>query len=423
MRALSGLFAINLMVCDPVLAAECDFSQPPERQLLSDALNSRDQAEIDRVVLLLNPTQSAPDIPKLRQRGYQDISGVPVLSPTQREELVNLHLRAAQRIVEGIADQRGTPQDLPFALRHLAGIVRGSVALAKAYPDTQDTALGMAEIAADYLVQASQDAGVPFAPFPYWRGRSGRLGELSEEMARGLEACDGLETRVRNGWFVVPEVPEQYYFDTGRVGTVLAELMAVRPKHTYRDWLDRAAAWLDGENLSSNFNYNAFPAEMFAARHRHLGDPQDLERALDWLQFGVLPGMISEGPDAGQWIDPHNNLLPYRVIMLHAMLSARREVNRARLEPDPKLDQAIALALGAVEDDVRDDRVVESAERMIEIYIGLDTLAAQGVSVDFDQQLREDIEKTATRWLAENTPRGDLATALFLANLKDVKTR
>lgn len=423
MRRFLGLFLINLMVCGAALAADCDFSQPAERQLLSAALNSRDKDEIDRAIASLNPAKRAPDIPAPRNKGNADTAEVPALSAAQRDALVRAQLDASRRIVDRVTDPHATPQDLPFALRHVAGILRGSVALAKAYPETRAEALGIAEAAADYLVQASREAGVPFTPFPYWRGRSGRLGELSEIMARGLEACGGLEDRVRDGWFVVPEVPDQYFFDTGLVGAALAELSAELPKDAYRDWLDGAITWLDGQQLSSNFNYNAFPVQLFLARHASTGDPKDLERARDWLLFGVLPGMISEGPDAGHWIDPHNNLLPYRVIMVQAMLSTRLEMSRAGMASDDSLDLEIAQAFGAVEDDLLQGRVTESAERMIEIYLALDAAIEQGLQLDQDRQLRTSVEQTATRWLVENRPRGDLATALFLASQSDVSDR
>ncbi len=408
------------MVCCSALAAECDFTQPLERQLLSTALNGRDRDEIDRVITSLNPAMRAPDIPEPRYKGNADTAEAPVLSTAQRGALVRAQLDAARRIVDRVTDPRATPQELPFALRHVAGIVRGSVALAQAYPDTRVEALGVAEAAADYLVRASREAGVPFTPFPYWRGRSGRLGELSDMMARGLEACGGLEDRVRDGWFVVPEVAEQYYFDTGLVGTALAELSTERPKETYRDWLDGATAWLVSQKLSSNFNYNAFPAQLFLARHANTGNPKDLRRARDWMLFGVLPGMISDGPDAGHWIDPHNNLLQYRVIMVQAMVSTRLEMSRSGMASDDSLDVAIRQAFGAVEDDLLQGRVAESAERMVEIYLTLDAAIEAGFQINLDLQLRASVEQAATRWLMENRPRGDLATALFLASQSDV---
>jgi len=423
MRVFLGLSLINLVLCGSALAATCDFSEPPERQMVSQALNSRDQAEIDRVITLMNPAQRAPEIPAARGPGNTKVPEAPAVSAAQREKLVRAQLQAARRTVQRITDPRATPDQLPFALRHVAGIVRGSVALARAYPDTRDDALDIAEAAADFLVDASREAGVPFTPFPYWRDQSGRLGELSEIMARGLEACGGLEARVRNGWFVVPEVPEQYFFDTGVVGAALADLMTELPKETYRDWLDAATVWLDAQQLSSNFNYNAFPAELFAARHGQRGDPKDLDRALDWLRFGVLPGMISEGPDAGQWIDSHNNLLTYRVIMVDAMLAIRLEMAQAGLEPDRWLDRAIAQSFTAVENDVRDGRIVEAAERMIEIYLAIDAVTAQGVPVAFDRDVRAAIEAIATRWLLKNGPRGDLPSALFIAKLSGNSVR
>ncbi len=423
MRTLLWQSIFILGLAGPAFAAPCDFSESPERQRVSQALNSRDHGEIARVIAEMNPAQIAPDIPAARGRDVGDLGDAPILSAAQRNRLVGAQLRAARVTVQRITDPRATPEDLPFALRHVAGIVRGSVALAQTYPDRRADALDIAETAADFLVDASREAGVPFTPFPYWRGQSGRLGELSETMARGLEACDGLETRVRKGWFIVPEVPEQYFFDTGVVGAALAELMTVRPKETYRNWLEAATLWFDAQNLSSNFNYNAFPAEMFASRHAQRGDPKDLERALDWLRFGVVPGMISEGPDAGHWIDPHNNLLTYRVIMVHAMLSTRRQMVSAGSDPDPRLETAIEQSFAAIEEDVRDGRIVESAERMIDIYRALDALAAQGIPVIFDGTMRTAIEAIATRWLLRNGPRGDLATALFLAMISDETAR
>ncbi len=403
-------------------AQDCVFGHRGDALRLSEALNSRDHVRISERVRAINPRMRAP-IPEKREpliEPAEDAFSLEI-TPSMRQRAVRLYLDAVRNDSWWLQDPTPTPPEIPRPLRRPAEMIRGLIAVALSYPDARAEALDLAAAAADYLVGASREAGVRYAPFPYWRNKPGRLGELSERMARALEACGELEANIRNGWFTVAAVPEEYFFDTGLAGEALAKLARYAPQDRYTAWLSAASDWLAQNPLSPNFNYNAFPAQLHAATFVLTGDGAERERAMDRLTYGVIPGMIAQGEDTGHWIDPHNERLAYRAIMVRSMIETRLAIERAG--PGPQRDaardlaSAIESALGAMEGEMSGAVPMAILPRMIEIYTGIDALAENGILIPFSMEVRASFFALAKQYLVQKGPSAGAGTGVFLALL------
>jgi hypothetical protein len=427
-KAHTLALCFGLLCCSPTpskaQSAECFEAPRPEIAALSAALNSRDDVRISEAVSAFNPSRRAPTA-ELPERFSRATGSRFRSAPTAQDidTTVTAYLAAAERESWWRAPNPPASSDIPHALRMPADMIRGLIAIANAYPSHRARALSLATDAGDYLIATSRDAGVAYTPFPLWRGRDGRLGALSQHMAARLARCGQLAQNTRNGWFVVSERPEEYFFDTGRAGHALSELYAATRNERYRVWIISATTWLSAQPISANFNYNAFPASFHAAAFVASNDPAQLKLALDRLRFGVLPGMIASGPYAGQWIDPHNQRIAYRTIMLRAMIETRlaallvqTPVDAAEVE---RLDAAIRSALTALERQMSSGRGATSVGSMIEVYHGLDALALAGRPIGSVQpEVRYTVEAMAKEAAFSGralTP--DAATGIFLATL------
>jgi hypothetical protein len=427
-KVVSIALCLGLLSCAPIPAmaqgSGCFEPPRPEITALSAALNSRDDTRISAAVHAIALNRRAPQA-ELPERFSRATGTTARAAPTAREidALVVAYLTAAERESWWRAQNPPAPSDIPHALRMPADMTRGLIAIANAYPNHRARALSLAIDAGDYLIAASRDAGVPYTPFPLWRGRDDRLGALSQRMVARLTRCGQLRQNTRNGWFVVSEKPEEYFFDTGRAGQALSELYILTRDERYRGWIIGATAWLSAQPISANFNYNAFPASFHAAAFEATHDPAQLSRALDRLRFGVLSGMIASGSDAGQWIDAHNQRIAYRSIMLRAMIETRLAALKAPAPADAaeleRLDAAIRLALDALETQMSKARGATSVASMIEVYRGLDALALRGRPIiSAAPEVRANVKALAKAAVFNGralTP--DAATGIFLAAL------
>lgn len=391
---LPAVILTTLSMC--ILSGACASSKtsdtecfPPPKGLEGEmraAMNARDIAAITRVTTEIRKEFPIPT-PEVPEQ---------YVNPGPEAEAIRFtgsELKAAAE--RYLADVRAEswwlwsnppqPPEIPKVLRVPAGMIRGALAVGEAFPELKAEALSLAVSAADYLLQASKEAGFPGAPFPYWRGKPGRLGYLSERKARMLENCGKLEQCVVNGWFVVPMTPEDYYFDTGLVGEALGELYAETKDPRYRQWLTHACAWAREQPLSPNFNYNAFLIHLFCRAYRSSGDEEYLNLAVDRARWGVLPGMIKEREYEGHWIEPHNERIAYRVIMGRALirLSTTLAVAKERKLFSRGVDfkKAASVVLKAVEEQMYANGGVTSVKDMVDLYCDLEVARAAGVDL------------------------------------------
>jgi hypothetical protein len=395
---------------------------------LAAALNARDLDKAGGLIAEARPSARAP-LPETPER-YQALT-----PPRQSEPPVGRAASVFVEQVEGLSwwtrEPPPVPSDIPAPLRAPAQAIRGLLAVAAIYPEQEQRATLMAIGAGDYLIQASNDAHFDGAPFPYWRGKPGRLGELSERMALRLERCGQLEQAVRGGWFVVEATPWEYFFDTGLVGEAYVALHEKTREPRFLAAALTAATWADRQPIAINWNYNAFLAGFFAELYRVSGDKRWLDSAVDRIRFGVLPGMIGAGEDAGHWVDPHNERIAYRAIMARALVQVSSALALASQEADRSshasdIEQAAQTTIAALERQMSRANGVTSVSAMADLYAGIEHARASGARLDStDGELRDAILRMTVEGIvtARLAPDGGAGAAIVLlqANAQDGK--
>ena len=157
-------------------------------------------------------------------------------------------------------------------------------------------------------------------PVPAWEGASqDRVRKLTDRFIKQARARGDLHTVTRNGWIIDDRGSGDLQFDNGLAGEALLLFHEVDPQRAYLDAAIRSGGWALRQPLSSNFNYNGFTAAFLARLYRATNDRRYRDDAVARVRLGVLPGMIPDGPYAGHWIDPHNERLVYRLIMIRQM--------------------------------------------------------------------------------------------------------
>lgn len=361
------LMAPALLGCSPAARAQNCLPNPPEpMQRLSQAQAARDLEAVRAAVAAVAPDgPPRPETPDdLRPLSYA------AQAPGDRDGLIARYLRNAERVAWWRTASRPAPPDIPAPLRLPARLISGLLLIADFDRGARARAIALATEAGDYLIACSHDARFDGAPFPYWRGRDGRLGELSERAARMMQRCGRLERALRNGWLVIEEAPQEYFFDTGLVGEAYVALYRSTRETRFRDAALRAATWAQSQPLATNWNYNAFLAGFFAELSTIGESAHWRDRAAEWLRFGVIPGMIPSGPYAGHFVDPHNERLVYRVIMARSLLQSCR-VWRAQAGDQAtlaELESAARLVFAAIEDQMHAAGGFASASGMAELY-------------------------------------------------------
>jgi hypothetical protein len=236
------------------------------------------------------------------------------------------------------------PTKLDRALREPASVLSGNVAAYRAKLQGAERSLAIAQEAADFLVWAQARAGTGVFPFPAARGVTRDNAFVSEERyLRRAEKAGRLAEVVRNGWVVNDDGDGGLQFDNGECGAALLELYAVTQDQKYLDAAKKAADWALAQPLVVNWNYNSFSVYLLARAYRFTGEAKYLDGATKKALLGVLPGQLTQGPNAGRWNDPHNARPAYHYIMLRALA----ELAVAMPKIDPARRKVIAaLALG-----------------------------------------------------------------------------
>ncbi len=399
----------TLLVISTLLGASCARAQAPcERaptaleQQLEVALAARDRNGIRRVIAARYASSMAPT-PESAER-YEPLGEIQY-APRQLVQAQARFADDAERLSWWRLQAPPAPPEIPAPLRFPARIARAFLTLAELDPENSERFKANAAAAGDYLIRASTEAQFQAAPFPYWRGREGRLGMLSERMARRLEQCGALEAAVRNGWFVVETAPTEYYFDTGLGGEALALLYRTTGEQRF---LTTALAWADWAHqspLSTNWNYNAFIVGFFVEVFHATEDPVWLERALDRARFGVLPGLIQEGEDAGHFVDPHNERLAYRIIMARSLAQLSGALASARHPALGEIEPQAQLMIMAIENQMRANNGVNSGAGLSGLYAAIERARLLGSVISASDA---DLRRRVLDRVAQATLRGEI---------------
>jgi hypothetical protein len=77
----------------------------------------------------------------------------------------------------------------------------------------------------------------------------------------------------------------------------------------------KAADWAKTFKCVPNWNYNAFSIKLLAQAYQETGNKEYLDACRKKLAVGLLPGQT----ETGRWIDGHNALIQYHMIIMRCL--------------------------------------------------------------------------------------------------------
>jgi hypothetical protein len=343
--------------------------------------------------------QDLPEIERLVAEAiarFPDLVGVPE-APTEFEAVpTNVELLSPSDVPTAftpIADaieanawwlDYPSPPDVPFALRHVANVITGTLAARRAGANDPDRLLEIARGAADYLIWTQEQTARGVYPFPDLSSYDGRLADLSQNFMAAVE-IEGIGDQVMlNGWVFDDLGAGGLYFDTGLIGVALLELYEATGETRYLESALMAAEWALEQPAVPNWNYNSFLVFFLARAYDVIGDVRYLDGATRFAQFGIYPGQLQEGQYAGRWVDPHNARLVYHYLIIRGL----GELVAVMPHDDPDLPQAAAVLSLALR--VRNAEIIEQGAAhpltVLEVLARLALRLPEGRIADEGQQ-------------------------------------
>jgi hypothetical protein len=214
----------------------------------------------------------------------------------------------------------GKPEDSAAPLRAVASVLEGCVAAEQASCVDPETLRAEAKSAAEYLMKAQKDGGKGCFPFPAWRGKMGRLGQIAEKFLKKAESDGKLAEVTSKGWIVDDLGGGDLLFDNGLAGTALLHFHEHTGNAEALASAKAAGDWAMGRPVVPNWNYNSFSVGLLAELHRVTKEPKYLDAAKRIAAVGILPGQLQSGKYEGRWIDPHNARFVYHYIILRGLI-------------------------------------------------------------------------------------------------------
>lgn len=300
------------------------------------------------------------------------------------------------------------PTRLDRALREPAAVVAGSLAAHRAGLAGADRALAQARDAADFLLWAQAEAGTGVFPFPAARGVTrDNAFVAADRYLRQAARAGRLDQVVRAGWAVQDDGDGGLQFDNGECGVAVLELYEATQQAKYRDAGLRAADGALSRPLVTNWNYTSFSVFLLARAHRATGQPAYLEAAVKKATLGVIPGQLTEGPQAGRWNDPHNARPAYHYIMLRALAALVTRMPPADAQRHA-VRTALALGLGNRNRDIV-ERGAATKNKAIEALIAVERAFAGEQAFLRETASSEALERLG-RLVSEQSRRGHSPT-------------
>ncbi|MEI7729940.1 MAG: hypothetical protein WCO56_10240 [Verrucomicrobiota bacterium] len=251
---------------------------------------------------------------------YQSVSDA--ARPLTKSEVLtgyNAYLTRLQKSGESWWLKPIAATEIPAPLRFVASVVSGSLAARRAGCQGPERLMEIACQAGEYLRKAQQEAGNGVFPFPAWRGKSGRLGMLSERFLRRAEQEGILNQVTTNGWMRDDRGGGDLYFDNGLCGVALLDLFEATKETKWLSSARAAADWAAAQPVVPNWNYNSFSVYLLAEAFRVTGQSNYLAAAKEKARLGIYPGQLRHGPHSGLWADPHNAKPAYHYILCRGM--------------------------------------------------------------------------------------------------------
>lgn len=297
------------------------------------------------------------------------------------------------------------PTRLDHALREPAAILSGNLAACRARLNGAERSLEFAQEAADFLIWAQEQGGTGVFPFPAARGITrDNAFVAADKYLKRAEKAGRLEEVVKNGWVVKDDGDGGLQFDNGECGVALLELFEFTQDPKYLVAARKAADWALSRPLVPNWNYNSFSVYLLARAYQVTGEPRYLEGATQKARLGVIPGQLTQGPNAGRWNDPHNARPSYHYIMLRALaqLAAVMPQNHgSRVE----VMAALRLGLRARNQELR-DRGAANKDKAMEVLLFLNRAFADDKEFLQDTRSAEGLDALA-KLVSEQARRGN----------------
>jgi hypothetical protein len=235
------------------------------------------------------------------------------------------------------------PEQMRQPLRAPASVLAGQTAVCRAKLEGAAKSLEMAHEAAEFLMWAQERAGSGGFPFPAARGvLNNRAMAMADDFMRRAEAAGKQSEVIRHGWIIDDLNTGGLQFDNGECGVALFEYYTLTKDARALAAARRSADWAAQRPLVPNWNYNSFSVWLLAKAHAVTGEKRYLEAAVRKARIGVIPGQLTDGPQAGRWLDPHNARPEYHYLMLRALAQLA-----AVMPADHPDRRAVMAALGA----------------------------------------------------------------------------
>jgi len=277
----------------------------------------KDQDAILSLTEICDPKTRAPN-PEREEKYINNLKRSPPLKKTEIDQILTLFWQYVGDKIWWM-EKTVTAKDATTPLRAVAEVIHGSL---DSWHITGDKKyLAMAISSGDYLLLVQQEIASGGFGFPAWKDNSSNLGRIASRFLLEAEK-KGLTSQVlNNGWIIDDLGRGDLYFDNGLAGEALIALYRETKNSQYLEGAKSAAKWAASKPVVSNFNYNSFSIILLSEVYAETSDLFFLNEAISRAELGVFSGMIRQGEDAGHWIDPHNERVVYRQVMLRAITS------------------------------------------------------------------------------------------------------
>lgn len=306
-----------------------------------------------------------------------------------------------------------------------AGTIRALLAIAGAFPELRQPAHHLAREIGDAVLATSAVVGIPAIPIA--ANASSRRGNafLRAPVHRLLKSCAALQQALASGWLVSTRTPELHYGETARMGDAFVALTRQTGEPRYLQWARDASGWISRHRPVADVHANAMAAGLDAELFSVTAEIKYLMRAMERVQFGVLPAFVV--PDATSGGVPFVRRLPLDdlaevaralVHLTTALATAPVDaITPAMLE---RVTAATRFAYGMFQERALADRRLQLPSHLIDLAIDIERAQRAGARLDGPdpEAFRHVLAHGADR-LQRYIPMAGAASGLLLAKLKD----
>lgn len=302
-------------------------------------------------------------------------------------------------------------QNAKTPLRAIAEVINGAL---DSYQMTNNRSdFDLAIKSAESLIKIQKEIATGGFGFPAWENNQSHLGKLAKKFLRHAKSQGLLNDVVRNGWIIDDLGRGDLYFDTGLAGEALIKIYLITGEPQFLQAAKLAGDWAMSKPAVVNFNYNAFSVILLSKLYKHTNEQQYLESAIEKTIAGIYSGMILNGKHAGHWLDPHNQRIVYRQIMLRATLVLLQVIPTDHPEY-ATLHQLYSLASKAMFSQLLKHGIANPDSTMLTYCENQQGDGSKPIST-WPQPLMSDLQKIALKSLYRNKPfAGPAAVMCFL---------